>query len=1407
MVQSIPILAASPDGKYVAVAGSGERSIRVYTVADLLANKKDTYQALSSVGRLTHTVAFLKKTGKPPELGLLLSTEAKVNPLALSPDDLVFDVAQRTLTTDKQGWDITPAAPAGNLERQCLDVVDKKRQRRDDEGRRWRFTWRGKQGPRETKIDLGSTQRILAQVFVPPWKAPAEAATLAVATWDAGRGVGILAIYETKGGSQVRVLRSHTQPIHSLAASAEGKLLASAADDQTVCIWSMTDLDEIIGRHGTVAGLLLDLRDNELVVDARSAGLAGLMPGDVIEGLALRENEEKPRTGLSLVEFYNALWPVKPGGAVWLKVRRGKNEHTFKLAVGQAADERKPLLSLFVPEKPRAAAGWDWVAWTPAGPYDSSGPEIERFVGWRFNPARIGGAATFARLEAYKKYYEPRLLKPLLDHGNLPDALRDIKKGKKVPRPQVRIDSVGPGTGIPDAEGEYLVRSRDAQLRLTIEGPSVERGQVDSVRLQLDGREPEQFVLEGASGQTFSRTLTLPPGRGGHVVRVTVQTPDDTATHEFRVRYQPKAPQIQLVRPPQGRAVVHGKDFMLEALVMPDTPDQKIEATLNEKPVELTAAQGGRGFNVKQKLPLKPGENEFVLRAVNKNAPVAHREDETTVQTLALVHTPETSRQPIFTSVEIQVTGQAGPPITVEPGKSVTVATPEIRFLGEVTATEPLTSVNIRAGDREFKSHLSGQPEKQRFLSKITLKPGENKLVLQATAKNSDKPGETRVTVLYHPALPEFELTDPARQTVLTEDAGKGPPEVQVKGLFTAPDDRTEPFDVIIEVTNQGKPVEQHDRQTAIIKSFEKSPGGDGKPVPLGIVRLGNGPNQIRVWVRNKWHKGMPVQRDVFFRRPPRIRTLEATKPDSGPSTTVTAQVESASDLPLTKIILNDRAYDPAKFPDKKEVKGITTWQVKIENVGLASQEENSIRLVVKNQDGEHRKDTSVRGLTPKKREPKAEIEILSPETVRRAAYDLVFRVRSASPLQVEWARDGGTLQPVKLEADQNGWKARVTVQLSERVNTLRIRAVNAGGLEERELSVSYIPPPVRLLIDEPEPKSKEATIQLTGRIEWTDEAQERVVEENLEKIRLFVNGFRQESPFLQPREPVSRSTSSPLATGRFRRFKAQLILNDSENEIRVECPLPEEAGGIQTLHIECAKPQKSRTLRVLIVNVDQRKFKDQELVKQAFNALQLSEKGEGFHSKVFNNIVLYPPPGIRGPRPLSDNVTRDKVIHQLENIEGDSLPTDVVLIYWLGEEAGDDEGETFLETRFSQNLQGKEKAEAALPLKRLLEATRVAVGARVILLDVASHPSGTTPPELVRTSARTAVLRYAWARDPGPSPGLLVALENAAKTGTVSLKDLVTQAGKEKKRHLEINNLTERLADLSGLVLAPRQP
>src|SRR5438477_2394974 len=151
------------------------------------------------------------------------------------------------------------------------------------------------------------------------------------------------------------------------------------------------------------------------------------------------------------------MWGEKPGDTVQLHIRRGGADQTVSLPLEQGVDERKPLVSLFV-TRDRTP---EWIAWTPLGPYDASGRDAERYLGWHFNPARLGEAVRFASADAYReRLHKPGLLKPLLSHANLTDALRELDRPAAVPRATIlcAIDDADPArVGEGDAR-QILIR-------------------------------------------------------------------------------------------------------------------------------------------------------------------------------------------------------------------------------------------------------------------------------------------------------------------------------------------------------------------------------------------------------------------------------------------------------------------------------------------------------------------------------------------------------------------------------------------------------------------------------------------------------------------------------------------------------------------------------------------------------------------------------------------------------------------------------------------------------------------------------------------------------------------------------------------------------------------------------------
>ena len=171
-------------------------------------------------------------------------------------------------------------------------------------------------------------------------------------------------------------------------------------------------------------GLVLTKRDGDYVVaDIRQGNpvplQADVRVGDVIEGYV--DGQGLLHALESALDIHFTMASRTPGQSVTIRRRRdGQAAQDVALVLGQAIDERKPLLTLFLaregPEKP-----FEWLGWSPFGPYDSSGPGIASLFGWHFNaPDRPEAPARFALAEGYPMFRREGLLRDLIREGRLP---------------------------------------------------------------------------------------------------------------------------------------------------------------------------------------------------------------------------------------------------------------------------------------------------------------------------------------------------------------------------------------------------------------------------------------------------------------------------------------------------------------------------------------------------------------------------------------------------------------------------------------------------------------------------------------------------------------------------------------------------------------------------------------------------------------------------------------------------------------------------------------------------------------------------------------------------------------------------------------------------------------------------
>jgi hypothetical protein len=1416
-VSDRPVIAASAHGQYLAVAGRNDHAILVYSIASLLKNEAKA-QGLRSVGVAMRSVAFVQKN-KGQELGLFLSEAAKPargRPGRMAGDDLVFDFARRSLTPDpkKQGWEIADAVLGGwrvkGIKQQVAgnkiwDVVD----------------WEGPGSSGQVKVELAATEEVTDYALLPA-SAFSPVPLLALASWRGNISEARLCLYNARTGEQIRQFNGHTEPIHCLAASPDGKLLASAAADQTVCLWTLTDVKQILGQQGTLWGVFIQKQGNSLVVsrvEDGSPAFGKLKSGDRVEGVAVKQGAI-PRGLTSPTEYFGALWDVKPQSKVWLHIDRNGAKQTVELVLGQGVDEQKPLLSLFITGDRGQAR--QWIAWTPTGPYDSSGKEVERYLGWHFNPTRLEQPAKFAHADAYRaRFLKPKLLKALVAYGDYHKAIEEIDKPPPIPKPDmnVEVDGLPSGLLLPDGEGHILVRSRDVGLNLAVAGPTFEQKQVGSITWQLLSSVEKAHVIDltKAMGQTVSETVHLPAKRGIYKIEVRLRTREanpQEATRVVTLRYQPPPPEIHFDETwlkqhfdgkPELPKIVRETKFNLKAQLIPRSEGQTIKAVLLQHHKEKPLPPEG---NIDQEIELQPGENVLSLRAQYKEALSGYEKYETEERSLVVVFNKKKAPQLIIKRIEPVM--PRAEPLPVEVGKPVLVAISKVRVLGEVKAAEQPEAVEIRNAQDEVLA--KAETRRGEFAQVLDLQPGAQVFQFLTKTANSDWT-KVRFAVNYLPPLPMLEVIEPLQDSCLYE--GESSPEIDLKGVLTLPPD-PRPFKLEIRVFHEDKAVLQEDGKSEIILRFDeqelrKPAGAGGLARKLARLRLLPGDNRIQIQMNNAWSTGICVERQVSYRRPPRILSMINTDPANKPFTDIIVRVESPSVLPLTRLESNGRSYETKDVQKLLRVdKEKTTWELRLPRVPL-HQGANAIRLSVSNADGRCLEDRSA--LVSFKPEPEkpAVVRIKKPDNgVREPSCPLPVRVQSESRIErVELRRGADVVETFDTSQQQRNpqghFQLDVTpiVPLEDGTNSFKVVAVNGGGEARDEVAVSYVRVPVRLTFENQYAVVQQSpTLELIGRISFQDPSEEPQIKDKIRKMRFYVNDFQQRPAVLLPH--VTKTMEI--------RFAATVLLNRAKNKIEVECPdLPPEAGSQQEFTVECQKPQQPARLHVLIVGIDVHAKKDRDrLVEQAYKALQADYGNQGLRSAVFNRVILHPNfPGRTEQPLLIGHVYTGMVRNGLRSvqrfIETEGSANDVVLVYWLGRDAVDVDGNWYLPTSDSPPRDKGIALDTMIPLAEVLGSQENAQGAHILLLDVA------TPvlPVVSLPTTRAAVLRYAWSKQDQALPGLLMALETAAVSGKreVSLLDLQDAANRFRKQYAESLELTSnlQLVPLASLILTQK--
>ena len=598
------------------------------------------------------------------------------------------------------------------------------------------------------------------------------------------------------------------------------------------------------------------------------------------------------------------------------------------MPVGQATDERTPLLSLFVTRAAEVARR-EWIAWTSQGPYDASSPLADEYLGWHFNPEKRSDPVAFARADKYRDTYFKR---GILDHvvrtGNATDALREFES--RLPVMGVMIDGGGPSA--PRRAAGPFVRTRALTLRLDL-APPFPLDRVTTVSWQLDDGLWHDL---GAPRRYWAVDLApLDWGRGPHVARVRLVADNGSRQFDWTAgfHYLPEPPRIDLPAEWLKRtfpnesagltATTRQAAFRLEARMGPGTPGETVRATVrlnDDPPLEV-------GQEVAQDINLREGENRIEVRAVNAGAGKDSEDDESAVQLLRVQYYRERPA-PRF-EFRVQTLTKDTEPASVYTGLPIVVSSPKVRVLGRASGEENLAAVT--RGGRPVPGFIARRQKQINFQEDVDLTPGEQALRYEGRTPNSPMGRET-LRIIYRPPVARIQAVRPVNKSRVYER------QVEIRAEL-APVSAGEAYSAEVLVNG---------------RVFVTRPMVASSAALTAQIELKPGMNPVAIRLHNLWGTTALRELQLYYARPPVVRAVDAIRETDKAVIDVKATVDSPLDLPPCLAQINGVDYGNDRLLVERIDALADRWRVTVHDVGL-QEGENTLSIVIANRDDESR--------------------------------------------------------------------------------------------------------------------------------------------------------------------------------------------------------------------------------------------------------------------------------------------------------------------------------------------------------------------------------------------------------------------------------------------------------------------
>ncbi len=466
-----PAISVSPNGQFLAVAGSSNNEVRIYTLNEALSLKSPAgelkpMQILTGRSLMPDSVVFAQKE---QNIGIAVGTRLQTSLRSVShgqaipAETVVFDAEERSVRSDSSGWTALRPDAGGWTTRAARD-------------RHTVEVSHGSSAPRLLRVPPsfraeGFDEEVSAHAVCPALGD--NPALAAVATHV--QGEPFIHLFAAESGQCLRMLKGHERRITDLAFSADGRFLVSAALDGTVRGWLVEDLgSETIGHVGWLRGLMAKSVGDQVQVETVEAGSAAaqadVRAGDVVTGIVSSGQLSALATA---AQFYSRISQTPPGSDrnVVLRLLRGTQSLDASVTLEQGADVREPLFSMLLsdPSAENAAGTHEWIVWSPLGQFDVLGPQLEQRLGWHINTGNDQAPVSFSSIDQFReRFLHEGLLKQLLQR-----AQAEVRKAVP-PEMRLSLTTSGGEMAFPNYDDELVLREPDGQLILSFENQTGE---------------------------------------------------------------------------------------------------------------------------------------------------------------------------------------------------------------------------------------------------------------------------------------------------------------------------------------------------------------------------------------------------------------------------------------------------------------------------------------------------------------------------------------------------------------------------------------------------------------------------------------------------------------------------------------------------------------------------------------------------------------------------------------------------------------------------------------------------------------------------------------------------------------------------------------------------------------------